>query len=421
MQSKAAYIDIELLSLPAPTGGNLPFIVAEELSKFSMQLQKHIDGGSQICPFQKDFHELATQFRQSLAKTKPILKLREFPPLPTRETPNGSTAGTPCPVSRSRGYQDTSFVVDISDDEDTPSPVVQRSGKKRVNGSILESPSKVQKMETPLSHLSSRQTTQSRCFTLPEVRKIIQRGYISLPGQVDPKAIEELISQSMEHWNKPLEAFFVQVATLCKNTVLQQVESVFGHRQQTRYYDEILEVCDFFLEEACAEQFKIAERLLSWELSKPTTLDERTMELARTAATNLLLSQRRKILAERFLSEQEEKSGKRSGGPLRDEKLAKVPDDELTVETFGPELKAMAVSLRHAPQADEYLTNEYIKETKAYYEVALSRFVDYLCLSIQCELFMKCRENIVPTLKQKFGVLEADGKIQITTLSYARN
>ena len=391
VQSKAAYIDIELLSLPAPTGGNLPFIVAEELSKFSVQLQRHIDGGSQICPFQKDFHELATQFRQSLSNTKPILKLREFAPLPTRETPNGSTVGTPCPVSRSRGSQDTNFVVDISDDEDAPSPVVQRSGKKRVNGSVLESPSKVLKTET--FSLPSRQTTQSRCFTLPEVRRIIQRGYISLPGQVDPKAIEELISQSMEHWKKPLEAFFVQVSALCKNTVLQQVEGVFGHRQQTRYYNEILEVCDLFLEEACAEQFKIAERLLSWELSKPTTLDERTMELARTAATNLLLSQRRKILADRFLSEQEEKSGKRSGGPLRDEKLAKVPDHELTVETFGPELKAMAVSPHHAPQADEYLTNEYTKETKAYYEVALSRFVDYLCLSIQCELFTKCREK----------------------------
>lgn len=36
-----------------------------------------------------------------------------------------------------------------------------------------------------------------------------------------------------------------------------------------------------------------------------------------------------------------------------------------------------------------------------------------LCVSIHCELFLRCREELVPNLKQKVGVLEADGQRSI--------
>ncbi len=352
MQDKALDIETKLKDLPAPIEGNLPAIVAEELARFSMQLQKHIDGGSQICLFQRDFHELATHFRQILADSKPILKIREggFAPLPTRETPSGSIAGTPCPPSRARNSQAANLVIDVSDDEDMPSPPVPRSGNKRANRSAQESPSKIQRVENYSNQPSSMPTTRSKWFGLLEVRKIIQRGYISLPGQVDPKAVEELIRLSMEHWQKPLEEFLAQVKELCGNTISKQVQDIFGHRSQTKYFDQILEACESFLEEAFGEQLQIAYRLLSWELAKPKTLNERNMAIARDAASALLQSQRRKVLAERYVEEQEERSGKRSTGSLRDERLAKVSDTELLPETFGCELKAMAVSFIHLCQ-----------------------------------------------------------------------
>ena len=340
-------IEKRLKDLPAPIEGNLSAIVTEELGKFSTQLQKQIDGGSQECPFQKDFHELAVRFRQSLAVSKPILKLKEggFPPLPTRETPSGSTAGTPCPDSRARVSRAANVVIDVSDDEEMPSPPVFRSGNKRgANRSSQESPSKVPRVENFSNQPSSSQVAQSKCFTLPEVRKIIQGGYISLPGQVDPKAIEEIIRISMDHWKVPLDAFIAQVKTLCGNTVVNQVLEVFGDRSQTAYFNEMLQACESFLEEAFEEELRVAYRLLSWESTKPKTLNERSMALARDTAKALLLSQRRKVLAERVLNEHEEKTGKKYTGSARDEKLAKIPDSELAPETFGPELKAMAVT-----------------------------------------------------------------------------
>ena len=68
-----------------------------------------------------------------------------------------------------------------------------------------------------------------------------------------------------------------------------------------------------------------------------------------------------------------------------------------------------------AVSAEDFYTNIRLmicQETKGFYEVASNRFVDYLCVSIHCELFLKCRDKLVPCLKQKLGVLETDGETQ---------
>ena len=340
VQQKADYVDTELKSLPEAVEGNLPAVVTEELGNFKHQLQKHIDGGSQMCPFQKDFHELAMHFRQELLTTKPILRLRDggVNPrvLPTRETPNGSMAGTPTPTP-THGIHDNRTPIHISDDEEALSPTLQRQGNKRANKAPLDTPRKVQRTENVCAQSPATQKIMSKCFTLMEIRTIIHRGYISLPGQLDPKAVEELIRLSMLHWQTPLEHFFASLKSLCQNTVMEQLQDVFGHRSQTQYFDTILDTCKTFLEKAIEDQLQLAQRILDWEMAKPKTLNEGAMEQARVAATELLKSQRRKVLAEPFLEDQEGKGCvKKLTGPQREERLAKVPDHELVQETFGP-------------------------------------------------------------------------------------
>lgn len=338
VKNKAAFIDAELNSLPEVIQGNLPAVVMEEIGKFSIELQKHIDGGSQECPFQKQFHELAIHFRAQLANSKPKVVLREPPGssrrLPTRETPNGSMTSTPTPGS---GGPAITIVSDSEDDSRAiQTPRLHRAGTKRPLQTPENSPNKTPRTENTT-------VIQSKYFTLPEVRQIIHRGYISLPGQIDPKAIEELIRISMHHFQKLADDFLSQIKELCQNTILEQVQDVFGHRQTTVYFAEILKICDDFLEDALAEQAEIAKRILKWELTKPKTLNERAMSEARNEAQTLLLSERRKVLAEPFLEEFEGRGNKQPNVTTREERLAKVPNEKLVPETFGPELRAMAV------------------------------------------------------------------------------
>lgn len=343
VKNKSTYIDAELNTLPEAIQGNLTAVVMDEVGRFSIELQRHIDGGSQMCLFQKHFHELAIKFRQMLANTKPKALLREPTGtprrLPTGETPNGSINGTPTPGARGPPINIDS---DADEGHVAPTPNIHRSGTKRPSYTPDSSPNKMPRIDNPFTQPLMK-SAQSKYFSLTEVRQIIHRGYISLPGQIDPKAIEELIRLSMQHWEQLADSFLAQTKKLCQDTILEQVQEVFGHRQQTAYFAAILKICDDFLEEALADQVQVAKRILKWELAKPKTLNERAMTEARHEAQALLLSERRKVLAEPFLDEQEEKSNKQATASSRDEKLARVPNDKLAPETFGPELKAMAV------------------------------------------------------------------------------
>lgn len=56
---------------------------------------------------------------------------------------------------------------------------------------------------------------------------------------------------------------------------------------------------------------------------------------------------------------------------------------------------------------------------RAYYECAFSRFVDTVCASVDGELFMKCRNNLVEAVKEHFRATEPGGKSSVMSSSDA--
>ena len=54
---------------------------------------------------------------------------------------------------------------------------------------------------------------------------------------------------------------------------------------------------------------------------------------------------------------------------------------------------------------------------RAYYECAFSRFVDILCASVDGELFVKCRNDLVAAIKQDFRATDPDGNSSTLPLS----
>ena len=338
-------INTRLKELPEPLHGNLPAIVLGELMKFEKELQKNIDGGSRDYPFQKAWNERAMQFRKILADTKPIMRLpppQKHPQCASvRDTPSG-TQGTPTPASRT-----TEAIAIDSEDDDLPpfnSPV-QRSGSKRPHTSAPSTPIKSQRLTnaTPRS-VPVLAKVHSKCFEVIEVQSIIQDAYVGgIPNQVHPRATEEMIITSMSHWQEPLEQFLKETQELCEGMVFEQVQGVFGHRQQTRYFDLILDICRGFFEDAFSEQRQLLKRVLAWELSRPKTLNDEAMGIARDKALTKLQNHSREIRAYEYVEEQEGRSGKPTTGAARKEKIIKVPESQLKPEPYGRELLAMSV------------------------------------------------------------------------------
>ena len=342
VQEKADFIEAKLKELPEPLDGNLPVIVCGELLRFEGEIQKYIDGGLQDNTFQKRWHDLALEFRKVLADSRPVLMLPtpSAPRQSSRDTPSSEMTGTPTPAS-GRGNVAVFTVDSDSEGDRKPSPV-QHSGRKRSHPWTQSTPTKHTRL---VPNRARGYDIKSKRFSLSEVRDIIRDAYTGLPNQTHPKAIEKMIRLSQEHWYEPVEHFLGQVRQLCQAMIFEQILEVFGHRQQTKFYEQILGICEIFFEEALGYQRQVARDILGWELSKPNTLNSEAMNIARDKALTMLQNRRREVRANTYLDEQEAKSGKTTTGQARIEKLSKLTDDgKLAPDMYTQEIMAMSVS-----------------------------------------------------------------------------
>ncbi|KAL9100044.1 MAG: hypothetical protein Q9163_004537 [Psora crenata] len=425
VHQKAEMIDAALKELPEPLHGNLPAIVLGELMKFEKELQKHMDGGREF-PFQKAWNEKATRFRKVLAETKPMLSLSN-PERSMRFNLNDSPARSgvqesPSPSSRKAA----TITINTDDDSDVPTQRSRVQRNKRPHSSTQSTPIKSQRSSntTPTSRPVSV-GVRAKLFDVAEVNSLIQDAYVGgVPDQTHPMAIEEMIVLSMTHWQGPLDHFLKETQELCESMVFELVQAVFGHRQHTRYFDLILECCRTFFEEAFSQQRQLLNRILAWEMSKPRTLNDEAMCIARDKALTILQSYSREVRAREYVEEQEAKTGKATDGAARKEKAAKVADVQLRPEVYGREIHAMSVVKAfyegQLPYKELALQPCH---TLTLHIVAYSRFVDVVCSSMHYELLCKCRNELFPEMIRRFGVTDpgANERFAILLAANARD
>ena len=303
------------------------------MMRFEQSLHLHFDGGRKEQPFLKSWRDHNKNFRKCLADTKPVLEMRDKLILPVRrqETPTPGSWGTE-PIS-----------VDSEDDLPTPN---QSTGSKRSHPTNDDSPSKASRStnSSPRKHEATIKN-QSKCFTYSEVETFIQNAYTGgIPSSIHPSAVEEMIQQSIEHWDGLLDSYLKETEDLCERMIADRLEETFGHRRGTRFYDEIYNFCGDFLKDQFAQQSKISHRILDWEQETPQTLNEEAFLLSRERAAHLLKDSRRKYRVNRAIDKQESKTGRvLTTGTARADKVAKFPDSQLEAETRGLEVEAMSV------------------------------------------------------------------------------
>ena len=335
------------MELPDPLNGNLALNVWTDLLKFERLINAHVGGGLQTNSFQKEWNVTSQKFKLDLAETRPVLVFQhQQTPQRTQlpQTLGGDISGTPSPAARNT--LPIAIDSDESDEMYTPtkaSPAVPRSGLKRSLTSTNTTSRKAQKTDGARSLQSSPAKVSSKRFTIREVQDTMHDAYQGLPGQVDPKALERMIGLSMAHWQVPLDNFLDRTRQLCQNMVFEQVQETFAKYSETQYYDAIQSICEEFFVKAFSEQRQLAQRILGWEQSNPTTSNDEAFELAQQAALQLLQTKRHKIRAGIFLDEQEAKTGKLSTAQARLEKIAKISESHLGPEPYRSEIKAMSV------------------------------------------------------------------------------
>ncbi|KAG8532722.1 uncharacterized protein KY384_002599 [Bacidia gigantensis] len=396
VREKVEDIENKLRELPQAMGGNVSAIVMGELMKFEKLLHNHLDGGSKKFPFPQQWNEYAIGFRKALESTRPLLKFSEGQRSIAKqapETPNGSSQRESKATPSSTNSTKTISICIDSDDDVPQNP----NTRKRVHTPDEFAPTKSPRIDLAGSANLDSVAITGKCFTLAEVRSIISYAYSGIPGEIHPHATEDMVRQSISHWQHPLEAFLFNTSQLCQNMVFGRVSEAFGQHQDTDYYRLILSTFDKFFRQACKDQEELAMRMLKWESAKPMTLNEEAMQTAYEKASSNLFSFRLQQRAKHHVSEQEAKTGKHTSGSAFWDKVAKVNESTLEPEKYSREIQAMS-------------------RVKAYYECGLNSFADHMCASIYGELFEKCRSELCALLKEELGITHVDANDKLAPL-----
>ncbi|KAL8767095.1 MAG: hypothetical protein Q9209_006322 [Squamulea sp. 1 TL-2023] len=395
-----------LRGLPEPPKGNLSLKIFEKILTFEHDLVRHLDGGSEDYPFQKEFHAAAVRFRNTIAFSYPRLSLVDlvvgFPssaPLAYR------LSTTPTPRNR------RADIIPIDSDEEseaaqkltqtpTPSKRKQPSTQKPQSTPTKRSrlgmipqfqPGQDDGVNSSSSTGIDRTAPFAKRFTLSDIRTILQDAHIGLPNQIDPKATKRMIRDSLSHWDEPLEELLSFTSQTCLAMILERASSVFSLWQGTRCYELLLELCQSFFQEKFKIQATSAKRILDKERHSALTLHEDAMRTASDEALIALENACRNERAKAFLAKQDPEWDNGLTDRAKVERISKVTEAQLGGNPFVQELRALA-------------------DVRGYYECAFSRFVDVVYQGIQTELLTACHNELGTALKQGVGLEEKDAE-----------
>ena len=374
VHNKAEAVNLQLRKLPAPLAGNLQVIVISKILDFSREIQRQIDATSPEYPFQKLWRGLASDFRKSIAMSRPVLTLESMP-IPLRIEREASQdvfvadiPGTPTPS------RDQSSPIVIESEDEAPCKQISntnRSGnKKRPSAATLQlSAQKRTKIFDIPQYKGENDSSQSRkaygssflllpflysyivagpakIFNLKAVQEIRMAAYQGgLPGQIDPRAAERMSTLSVKHWEEMSGDFLNRTEKLCKQVIDGRINDVFGPFKETQVYIQVVKICCDFLAGIMQEQRKAVTRLYCLEHDKPMTLDEEAMGLAKAKALAELQKRRHDNRATIYLSRQEAATAKVLTDQARQVQISKVTDEQMGTDRYSQEISMMAVRL----------------------------------------------------------------------------
>ncbi|KAI4256558.1 MAG: hypothetical protein L6R42_006150 [Xanthoria sp. 1 TBL-2021] len=414
VRSKTSEIIARLNQLPEPPKGNLSLKIFEKILHFEQDLRCHLDGGSEEYPFKKEFHAAALRFRETIRFSYPRLSLMDIcttvkssSRLPFRP----STTPTPSGNRRNIIPIDSDEECDVtprSTQTSTPSKrkhpatnLAQSTPPKRsrLNDIPQYTPSKDSVASSfDGSHIDLDRTAPfARRFTIMEIRTIRQDAHIGLPGQIDPKATERMIKESLSYWDEPLDVLLQFTRQTCLDMIIQRASSVFGHWQGTRCFETLLEICQSFFQEHFTIQTASAKRVLAIERQAASTLNEEAMRSASETAMVTLETACRNERVKAFLTKQDVDWDSNLNERARTDKMSKVTDAQLGPNPYSIELRAIA-------------------DVRGYYDCAYSQFVDAVYKGIRAELFTTCRNDLGNALKQRIGLEEKDAEQRCAVL-----
>ncbi|KAG5294241.1 dynamin family protein, interferon-induced GTP-binding protein Mx2 [Histoplasma ohiense] len=378
IQTRAEEVERELMTLPDPPSANIQFILSDKLNEFNNAIHVHMNGGSpgSDYPLQKQWMKIATDFQYSLLVTRPAMRLsalvEKFPAREAAANRPGEVAtrndeGNDCEITESR-----------------PSPNKRKADTAEPQGGVKRymPPPLMASLKTYSTEYFGRFKGPVKTFRLEEVREISSDTYASgVPGLANPLAVEVMNKLSVMHWEQPMKEFLTASYELIEAFLMGQLKIVFSSYQRTALYGKLREIIPNFLQTLKNPHLRLANEFYQVEQMKPFTMATATFQSAQREALDSLRTKRKAVRVTLFLEGGDCIEGGRRVAP------SGISDAHMGEDEYAKEIEIMAIS-------------------RAYYDVASSRFVDTLCQSVHTKLFFKCDQELRPTIIKELGILD---------------
>lgn len=374
-------IDTELLAYPDPPANALNNVM-EALMSFRSTTERHVEGLGDEFEFRHVMNQTAMEFKKGLEALTPVLRLAspEQEVVDLLSDDEVDEQGTPCPPSYPRPQ-----------------------AKKRKMGP--ESATGTPKVSTPRSTFKGKatpyrpapQTVQKKSYLLAEIRETLeQRSRALVPGEMDPRAVDHLRSLCLRGWHQPLEAFLNDAGTLIGNKLQQLLEESYSKWINTDFFRNSRRIVSDFVERIISIQRNHAERALRLEQYKPYTMNDEFIKMVQDETlTQIRLARYKKRAIEHLIKH--EASTRKDGTPISEEMYKKrIETDAKLRNDVGPDPFALEV--------------EVMAKIRAYYRLALLRFLDTVVQGFNFEVLEACKAELP---QQLHAGLELDAALDV--------
>lgn len=216
-------------------------------------------------------------------------------------------------------------------------------------------------------------------FRLEEIRHLNQQHYqSSVPGDIEPAAVEEMHRMSVQHWGTTFREFMAKISGLINDEVLRCVCDTFGKQKHLSLYIKVEELVRDHLDIVIQDEWTNLERACDAERKHPLTFNTASVKSSEVES----LAQRRTKRAEARLEI--------ARAVQKAQNVGKKRQKELSLEDIGADPWDVEVQMA--------------ARTKAYYEVASHRFVDSVCQQIFVHLIPRCQNDLVRCIKENLGL-----------------
>ncbi|CAD0087716.1 unnamed protein product, partial [Aureobasidium vineae] len=382
VDARVEEVEAELTGYPDPPENALGKVL-EALTTFRITVEKHSQGVHPYNEMHNSLKDLANTFHGNLQKLRP-----------------GLVVATP---EQFRQAIETPTFSLLSDDDEaggTPCPSLEMSKSNKKRRAELDTPiaSTAKKIKSDIATTprnSSAPTTNKKMFRLLEVRETLCKlTASSVPGEVNPLAVDHLRKQTLAGWEQPMLEFINSVQQEIQSTLDQLLEEACAQWLNTAFFSEARKIVKAFVANTMRNQLQQAKRALDMEQRKPLTLNTEGFKHHHDKELQILQDGR----ATQRLVEKLENADRAAGKIMVDqtERKKKARSDtkaraELGDDPFAEEIKVMA-------------------KVRGYHNVALLRFLDHVVQGVQAEVLHELETNLMPHLKAGLEVETRDAQ-----------